>query len=94
MDLTLLLVPEPIVTLHGMAGHNVPQDQGASLKHMGGSGLLYCTAEVALQLAYNQFGQLGFIIFRHHSASCLDENFDSVCPEVQGMEFCNMSYFG
>ena len=74
MHLPLLLFPHLVVGLHAVAGHDVPQDQGAGLEHMVVVGGLHGAAEVALELAGNHFGELFLIVLRgivrHNSTSC------------------------
>ena len=74
VDLTLLLLPHLIAGVHAVAGHDVPQDQGAGLEHVVVVGCLHRTAKVALELAGDHLGQLLLGVFRciirHNSSSC------------------------
>ena len=70
MDLALLALPHLVVSGHLAAGHDIPQDQGAGLEHVGGGGLVHSAAKVALELAGDHFGELRFGIFSHNSSSC------------------------
>ena len=76
VDLPLLLLPHLVAGFHAVTGHDVPQDQGAGLEHMGVCGRLHRAAEVALELAGNHLNQLFLIILRgivcHNNTSCLN----------------------
>ena len=62
----LVLLPR----LHPVARHNIPQDQGAGLEHIGIGGLAHVPAKGAAEFIHHQFGQL-FGGITHKCDSCL-----------------------
>ena len=68
VDLTLLVLPDPVSGLHLMGRHDVPQHQGAGLEDVVGTGILHVASEVAAEFSDYHLGKLGFTVFSHFFA--------------------------